>query len=90
MRQIATDCEEECTNAARHFEHTPGVYFRFNVEQGLQGVGLEQWKGWMSESSYKTVHPNGGCESSGSCDGIRCEGSGSFPRRIQYGGPNLP
>jgi len=40
---IATDCEESAEAAARHFEHTPGIYFRFNVDQGLQDVGLEQW-----------------------------------------------
>src|SRR5882672_863744 len=44
MRKIATDCEESAQDATRRFEHTPGVYFRFNVEQGLQNVGLEQWE----------------------------------------------
>ena len=44
MRKIATDCEASAQVAARRFERTPGVYFRFNVEQGLQEVGLEQWE----------------------------------------------
>jgi len=43
MRKIATDCEESAEAAARRFEHTPGTYFRFNVDQGLQDVRLEQW-----------------------------------------------
>jgi len=43
MRKIATDCEESAQDAARRFEHTPGIYFRFNVDQGLQDIGLEQW-----------------------------------------------
>ena len=44
IRKIATDCEASAHVAARRFERTPGIYFRFNVEQGLQGVGLEQWE----------------------------------------------
>ena len=43
MRKIATDCEESAHDAAQRFEHTPGIYFRFNVDQGLQDIGLEQW-----------------------------------------------
>ena len=44
MRQIATDCEESAQDAARRFQPTPGIYFRFNVNQGMQKVGLEQWE----------------------------------------------
>ena len=44
LRKIATDCEASAQIAARRFERTPGVYFRFNVEQGLQEVRLEQWE----------------------------------------------
>ena len=44
IRKIATDCETHAQVVARRFIHIPGVYFRFNVEQGLQGVGLEQWE----------------------------------------------
>ena len=44
IRKIATDCEESAQVVARRFERTPGIYFRFNVEQGLQEIGLEQWE----------------------------------------------
>ena len=44
IRKIATDCEASAQVTAHRFERTPGVYFRFNVEQGLQEVGLEQWE----------------------------------------------
>ena len=44
LRKIATDCEASAQIAARRFERTPGVYFRFTVEQGLQEVRLEQWE----------------------------------------------
>src|SRR5882724_6398196 len=37
MGKIAIDCEASAQDAARRFEHTPVSYFRFNVEQGLQG-----------------------------------------------------
>jgi len=43
MRKIATDCEASAQDSARRFEHASGIYFRFNVDQGLQDVGLEQW-----------------------------------------------
>src|SRR6266481_5856062 len=44
LRKMATDCEASAQVAALRFERTPGVYFRFNVEQGLQEVQLEQWE----------------------------------------------
>ena len=44
VRKIATDCEASAQVAARRFERTPGIYFRFNVEQGLQEVALQQWE----------------------------------------------
>ncbi|KAK0192290.1 FabD/lysophospholipase-like protein [Armillaria mellea] len=43
LQMIATDCERTAEELARDFRDTPGVYFRFNVEQGLQGVMLAQW-----------------------------------------------
>ena len=44
MQQIATNCEVSAQDTARHFERMSGVYFCFNVEQGPQEVGLEQWE----------------------------------------------
>jgi len=43
MRKIAIECEASAQDAGRRFEHIPGIYYRFNVEQGLQDVGIEQW-----------------------------------------------
>ncbi|QRV73549.1 patatin-like phospholipase protein [Ceratobasidium sp. AG-Ba] len=43
LKGIATDCEETHNLLARRFQDSD-VYHRFNVEQGLQGVGLEEWK----------------------------------------------
>ncbi|QRV88367.1 patatin-like phospholipase protein [Ceratobasidium sp. AG-Ba] len=43
LKDIATDCEETHNLLARRFQDSD-VYHRFNVEQGLQEVGLEEWK----------------------------------------------
>jgi predicted acylesterase/phospholipase RssA len=44
MRGIATDCEQKAQEVARHFQGMPDVYFRFNVEHGMQSIGLAQWE----------------------------------------------
>ena len=43
MQKIATDCEESAQDAARRFELTPGIYFCFNVDQGLQNY-RDRWQ----------------------------------------------
>jgi predicted acylesterase/phospholipase RssA len=44
LRGIATDCEHSAQEVARRFQGMPNVYFRFNVEQGMQTIGLGQWE----------------------------------------------
>jgi hypothetical protein len=44
MQGIASDCERNAQEAAQRFRKTPNIYFRFNVEQGLQSVGLAEWE----------------------------------------------
>lgn len=44
IKGIATDCEKEHQRFARHFDQVPQVYFRFNVEQGMQDIQLSQWE----------------------------------------------
>jgi hypothetical protein len=44
MRGIATDCEQKAQEIARRFQGLPDFYFRFNVEQGMQDIGLTQWE----------------------------------------------
>ncbi|KAF8579258.1 FabD/lysophospholipase-like protein [Ramaria rubella] len=44
LRSISTDCEQSAQEIAQRFQSLPNVYIRFNVEQGLQGVGLSQWE----------------------------------------------
>jgi len=43
MVAMATDCEETAQQMEKKFRHPPKTYFRFNVEQGLQKVGLGDW-----------------------------------------------
>lgn len=44
LKKIATDCEETEVDMSKRFLKRPGIYFRFNVEHGLEEVGLEEWK----------------------------------------------
>lgn len=41
--EIAKDCEGTANEAELRFAQVPGVYFRFNVTQGLQPFGDEDW-----------------------------------------------
>src|SRR6201996_667949 len=43
-KSMAADCEEKHQEFARYLEAIPNLYFRFNVEGGLQVVGSEEWK----------------------------------------------
>jgi patatin-like phospholipase/acyl hydrolase len=43
MISIATDCETTSEAMAQRFRKTQNFYFRFNVEQGLQEVEMDQW-----------------------------------------------
>jgi predicted acylesterase/phospholipase RssA len=42
LRRIATDCESAAEEIENHFKKMPNLYFRFNVEQGMQGVTLAE------------------------------------------------
>jgi hypothetical protein len=44
IQKIATECESVHQEVTHRFSHTPNVYFRFNVEQGLQAVSLSDWE----------------------------------------------
>ncbi|KAJ7348032.1 FabD/lysophospholipase-like protein [Mycena albidolilacea] len=44
MQKIATDCEKEHQSFAHHFDGIANLYFRFNVEQGMQNIQLNQWE----------------------------------------------
>ncbi|KAJ7357900.1 hypothetical protein DFH08DRAFT_437176 [Mycena albidolilacea] len=44
IREIATDCEKEHQAIVHRFNGIANFYFRFNVEQGMQNIQLNQWE----------------------------------------------
>ncbi|KAJ7819757.1 hypothetical protein B0H14DRAFT_2600393 [Mycena olivaceomarginata] len=44
IQKIAMDCEKEHQSLAHHFDGVARLYFRFNVEQGMQDIQLNQWE----------------------------------------------
>ena len=43
LKEIATDCEKVEKEVAQRFATTPGIYFRFNVEHGLERIPMESY-----------------------------------------------
>jgi len=41
--KIATHCERTAEETERRFKPSPNIYFRLNVEQGMQNITLAQW-----------------------------------------------
>ncbi|CUA70177.1 hypothetical protein RSOLAG22IIIB_00525 [Rhizoctonia solani] len=44
MKAIAADSERVAEDMARRFNSTEDVYFRLNVDQGMQNVGMDRWE----------------------------------------------
>ncbi|CAE6489093.1 unnamed protein product [Rhizoctonia solani] len=44
MKAMATGSDRVAEEMARRFQDTTGVYFRFNVDQGIQDVGTDDWE----------------------------------------------
>jgi hypothetical protein len=43
LQKLAVDSETTAEDLQKRFENVPGVYFRLNVEHGMQGITLEEW-----------------------------------------------
>jgi predicted acylesterase/phospholipase RssA len=43
LMSMAMDCERMAEDMEMRFRDTPGVYFRFSVDQGLDDIGLADW-----------------------------------------------
>ncbi|KAJ7262822.1 FabD/lysophospholipase-like protein [Mycena rebaudengoi] len=52
MEKLATDCEETHQDMLKRFRAQPGVYFRFNVEQGMQTIKLGEWERLAEVSAH--------------------------------------
>ena len=44
LKGISTDCEATHEDMLLLFANSPQTYFRFNVEQGMQGIVLSEWE----------------------------------------------
>jgi patatin-like phospholipase/acyl hydrolase len=43
LKAISTDCEATHEDMLLLFANSPNIYFRINVEQGMQGIRLSEW-----------------------------------------------
>jgi myo-inositol-1-phosphate synthase len=44
LKKLATDANRVAEELEQEYKNIPGIYFRLNVEQGMQGITLEEWK----------------------------------------------
>jgi len=44
LKAISTDCEATHEDMLFLFANSPNIYFRINVEQGMQGIRLSEWE----------------------------------------------
>jgi hypothetical protein len=44
LKAILTDCEVTHEDMQCLFANSSNIYFRINVEQGMQGIGLSEWE----------------------------------------------
>jgi hypothetical protein len=44
LKDLASDCEKEASKCEKQYGQLPGLYYRFNVEHGLENVSLDDWK----------------------------------------------
>jgi len=44
LKAISIDCEATHEEMSLLFENSPNIYFRINVEQGMQGIKLSEWE----------------------------------------------
>ncbi|KAG8738520.1 hypothetical protein FRC10_006766 [Ceratobasidium sp. 414] len=44
LQKITLDCEQTHQELSERFYNRPGTYFRFNVDHGLEAVGLAEWE----------------------------------------------
>jgi predicted acylesterase/phospholipase RssA len=44
LKKISTDCDTTHQEMLRRFARLQDTYFRLNVDQGMQGIGLSKWE----------------------------------------------
>jgi hypothetical protein len=56
LKKITTECEATAEETERRFRSAPNIYFRFNVEQGMQSVTLAQWERLPEVTTHTLQH----------------------------------
>lgn len=58
MKDLATNNEQVAEEMNARFRNTAGVYFRFNVDQGVQIVGEGNWESLDDVVEHTKTYPN--------------------------------
>ncbi|KAF8602625.1 FabD/lysophospholipase-like protein [Ceratobasidium sp. AG-I] len=56
LKLIAEDCESRAEDMAWRFRETTNLYFRFNVEQGMQSITESEWKRAPAVIAHTTAY----------------------------------
>ncbi|KAJ6439011.1 hypothetical protein O9K51_08415 [Purpureocillium lavendulum] len=56
LKKMATESDTTAEKMHRRFADTKDTYFRFSVDRGLQGIGLEEWKELPKVRTFTTEY----------------------------------
>jgi len=56
LQAISTDCAATHEEMLRLFRNSPNIYFRLNVEQGMQGIKLSDWEKLANVEAHTTTY----------------------------------
>ena len=56
LRAISTDCEATHEDMQHLFANLSNIYFRLNVEQGMQGIGFSEWEKLANAEAHTTQY----------------------------------
>jgi patatin-like phospholipase/acyl hydrolase len=56
LKAISTDCEATHNDMLLLFANSPNIYFRINVEQGMQGIKLSEWEKMANVEAHTMQH----------------------------------
>jgi predicted acylesterase/phospholipase RssA len=44
LKKLATDCEQKAAECEKQYSHLQKLYYRFNVDHGLENMSMADWK----------------------------------------------
>jgi patatin-like phospholipase/acyl hydrolase len=56
LKAISTDCEATHNDMLLRFANSPNIYFRINVEQGMQSIKLSEWEKMANVQAHTMQH----------------------------------